>query len=311
MSPWIVLALELLLALAALVGVGVVGLARALLRPPRMTEGRAMYLLGRMSPADVGLSFEPLAFRTRGPGAIDLAAWWITSATARGRTASGRTVVLLHGYGDAKVGALAWAPTWHALGFNALVVDLRGHGESGGATSTAGFVERDDLDAVLDELRATRPAQARSIVLFGVSLGGAVALACAARRADIAGVVVDGVYRDYPTAVAAHARRLGAPLASLLPATLRLAERMGGARFADVRPVETIAACACPVMLIQAGRDAFVDVASRDALSAALASRANARDVEWTVADAGHGLPLAADPAGYAARVGAFVSAVL
>ena len=41
------------------------------------------------------------------------------------RAESDRCVVLLHGYADAKVGAIAWAPMWHELGYHALAIDLR------------------------------------------------------------------------------------------------------------------------------------------------------------------------------------------
>ena len=72
------------------------------------------------------------------------------------------------------------APVWHALGFHILALDLRAHGESAGVVSTAGDREQHDVVQVLDQLRADGPAQTRQLVLFGVSLGAAVALAVAA-----------------------------------------------------------------------------------------------------------------------------------
>src|SRR5687767_6105768 len=161
-------------------------IALSLLRPPRMSDGRALYVLHRMSPADIGLAYERITFEVRdeanrgGDGKLSMAAWWIPHASA-----NGRCVVLLHGYADAKVGAIAWAPVWHSLGFNILAVDLRAHGESEGAHTTGGHHEQHDLEQVLDQLRAARPGDTRQFVLFGVSLGGAVALALAARRTDL------------------------------------------------------------------------------------------------------------------------------
>ena len=96
---------------------------------------------------------------------LKIAGWWIGNPEARGRCA-----VILHGYSDAKVGGIAWAPLLRELGFAILAIDLRAHGESGGAYSTAGYWERHDLNQVLDQLKAARPAETRQILLFGISL---------------------------------------------------------------------------------------------------------------------------------------------
>lgn len=301
-----VLALELLLALVATVALTVVGLARFLLRPPRMTDGKAMALLGRMDPGDLGLPYEPCHFDVpdaRGK-TLRLAAWWIEAA------GSDRTCVLVHGYGDAKVGALAWAPAWRAAGFNLLLIDLRAHGESGGTDSTGGFFERDDLDAVLNQLRAQRPEATRLVALFGVSLGGAVVLATAARRDDLAGVVVDSVFDDYRRAVATHAGQMRAPLQSLLPWVIALAERWSGARFGEACPVDTLAAVRCPVLLIHGEADLLLPDGAIDRLKDALRRRANPRDAHWRLPDTGHVLALAAAPEEYARRVADFAAQI-
>src|SRR5688500_12152020 len=105
--------LAVLLAVGALLCLAAVVLsARSLLRPPRMTDGKALYLLRRLSPEDVGLRYEQTSFTVRDARTgerLKLAAWWIPAAAADGD----RCVVLLHGYADAKVGAIAWARSWH------------------------------------------------------------------------------------------------------------------------------------------------------------------------------------------------------
>src|ERR1700733_3113274 len=98
------------------------------------------------------------------------------------QNSSNKTVILIHGYADAKVGSIAWAPTWQSLGYHILAIDLRAHGESAGRFTTAGFFERHDLDQIINQLRAAHPQQTERLVLFGISLGAAVALAAAALR---------------------------------------------------------------------------------------------------------------------------------
>ena len=91
-----------------------------------MTAGKALYLLNRLAPDDLGLPYEQSTFvvrdeRTGKP--LPIVAWWIPCESA-GAPETGRCAVLIHGYADAKVGAIAWAPLWHALGYHLLVPDL-------------------------------------------------------------------------------------------------------------------------------------------------------------------------------------------
>src|SRR5205814_2391808 len=133
---------------------------------------------------------------------LHLTAWWIPAPSPD----ADKCVVLIHGYGDAKVGAIAWAPLWHSLGYHILAFDLRAHGESDDAYSTAGYFERHDLNQVLNQLGAERPSETQRLVLFGVSLGAAVALAAVATRDadDIDAIVCECPYADYASPAPVH-----------------------------------------------------------------------------------------------------------
>ena len=300
----------ILLALGLLLAVGtVLGMALMLLRPLRMTDGRAIYYLRRLSPGDLGLPFEDLTFTVRDErGArLIIKAWWIAHPHARGRTA-----VLMHGYGDAKVGGIAWAPTFHSLGFNVLAIDLRAHGESGGSYCTGAYFERDDVAQVIDQLRAARPNDTATLVLFGVSLGAAVAAAVAARRDDVDAVVMESPYPDYDRAVDAHSIVLGQPRGLVQRLGVRVAELISGARFDDVRPTDLIPRVRAPLMIVQAGHDPFVPPADAALIERAAASRPpELVTTYWHIADAPHVQGLGVDPAEYRRRVEAFLDAAL
>src|SRR6266568_4270179 len=209
-------------------------IARFLLRPPRMTDGKAAWVLKRLTPLDIGLSFTPLSFSVRdafSKTTLQIAAWWIPHHN------SDKTVILLHGYADAKVGAIAWAPMFFELGHNILALDLRAHGESGGQISTAGYWERQDLNQILNDLRARYPNQTQHLILFGASLGAAVAIALAADRSDIDAVILESPFADFRHAAAAHFHLLGIELPFLHRAAIALSQKMAHADFSSIRPL--------------------------------------------------------------------------
>src|SRR5215212_15570 len=194
-------------------------MARFLLRPPRMSDGKAAWLLKRLTPLDLGLSFTPVNFTVRDEltkKSLQIAAWWMA------RNASSKSVILLHGYADAKVGAIAWAPMFGELGYNILALDLRAHGESGGQISSGGYWERHDLNQVINDVRARYPQQTQHLVLFGASLGAAVAVAVATERSDIDALILESPFADFRHAAAANFHLLGIEAAFLHRAAVAL-----------------------------------------------------------------------------------------
>jgi pimeloyl-ACP methyl ester carboxylesterase len=306
------------LLLAVLLAVGVIVLvvtaylmADAILHPPRMTDGKAVYVLKRLSPGDLNLPFSDESIEVldsahpNGPP-INLAAWWIAAASP-----SEKCVVLIHGYADAKVGSIAWAPMWHALGYHILAIDLRAHGESGGSDCTAGFFERDDLKQVLNRLRQLRPERTRHMVLFGVSMGAAVALATAAMRDDIAAVVIDSPFADFRTALRKQLDRTGLPGGITARLAIWLVKRHSGANFAAVSPLALISQVRCPIMMIRGEAEDLITDAESSALDQAMLARSHQfHDVNWIVPGTGHLGALRANPQLYAEKLHEFLAQV-
>jgi fermentation-respiration switch protein FrsA (DUF1100 family) len=300
----------MLLAVGGLLVVAVCfAMANVLLKPPRMVGGRALWILKRLEPSDLGLAFEDAAFfvhdeRTRVQ--IKLPAWWIPAAQT-----SGRCAIIVHGYADSKVGGIAWAPTFRAMGYNVLAVDLRAHGEAEGRHTTAGYFERHDLSLVIDQLRATRPGEAKQLVLFGVSLGAAVAGAAAALRDDVDAVIMDCPYSDYVAAAKTHARAMGMPGPVFQSIAINWAQKLSGADFLECSPVRVIRALACPLMVIHGADDLFVDPADMEQVEAAVRSRPAdlGPTVYWRADQTHHVLALRTDPEDFRRRIEEFLAA--
>ena len=311
LRDWVIFALVLLASGVLAAGTLILLMARTLLRPNRMTDGRAVWILKRLSPGDLKLDFEDVKFEVRDEQTgkpLAIAAWWIPANS--GVTAT-RTILLIHGYADAKVGAIAWAPTINALGWNILAIDLRAHGHSDGTLSTAGYWERHDVAQVINQFRAMRPRETETFAIFGISLGAAVAVATAAMRDDVDGVVLESPFADYRPAVAAHGRMRGLPGGWMRDTAIRLAEWLSGADFRAVRPQDLLPKLSCPAMIVHAGDDPFIPPEDAAAMASAIQARNHAADVLWSVPEAGHVLGLAAvGPDEYRRRVAAFLDVV-
>ncbi len=81
---------------------------------------------------------------------------------------SDRTVILLHGLYQNR--SMHPVDMYRDMGYNVLLIDQRGHGESGGSHTTWGLRETDDLDAWTEWLRGKDGGV--KIGMHGISLGG-------------------------------------------------------------------------------------------------------------------------------------------
>lgn len=143
------------------------------------------------SPESAGLRYEALPLRTA--DGIELFTWFLPA-----RDTPQATVLFLYGNAEnisTHFTNVAWMP---AEGFNVLVLDYRGYGRSAGTPSLAGL--QLDIDAAMRALLERRGVDPRRIVLFGQSLGGALAIHYAARgahRASLRAVIADSPFSDY------------------------------------------------------------------------------------------------------------------
>ncbi len=146
-----------------------------------------------LTPGSFGLRFEEV--RLRAADGVELGAWWVPAGEPRG------TVVMIHGLNRSRIEMVKKAPFVAARGWNALLLDLRRHGASGGDVTTFGAREKLDAQAAADWARQRGPGP---VVLWGVSLGGATATLAAADDPRVAGLVCDSSYRSLADTVHHH-----------------------------------------------------------------------------------------------------------
>ncbi|HEY8509780.1 MAG TPA: alpha/beta hydrolase [Steroidobacteraceae bacterium] len=145
--------------------------------------GRAL----RGTPANIGLAFEELRIPT--PDGVTLHAWYI-----RGEPGAA-TVLFCHGNAGNISDRLEWAKILRDMGLGVLLFDYRGYGQSTGIPEERGIHE--DARAVWDHLTSKERISPSRIVIFGESLGGAVA-AHLAKDVTPAALIVHSAFTSVP-----------------------------------------------------------------------------------------------------------------
>jgi alpha-beta hydrolase superfamily lysophospholipase len=83
-------------------------------------------------------------------------------------------IICLHGIGANRSQFYGISEKLVTEGYSTLLMDLRGHGLSGGEYTTYGYHEKNDVRVIVDSLKKRYPK--KTIGIWGYSLGGAVAL---------------------------------------------------------------------------------------------------------------------------------------
>jgi len=283
----------------AAAGAGV--LMRGFLHPQRRALSPDLIVQADQEFARLGAVHENITVTA--PDSIPLRGWKV-----RPQTSNGDWVLLFHSVADNRAGMLPYAGFLLRNGYSVLMMDARGHGESGGTIATFGWKERYDTHAIVSALYAQE--KVHSLFALGESMGAAIALQSAAVEPRIAGVVAEASFRNlreigYDYAGLNAAPWLGETLFRPAVWTALSATRKEGDFSADeVSPEKAVAARAFPILLICDGADNRIPCRHSRAIYIAAAGPKQL----WEVPGAGHTGAYGAMPAEFESRVLAFFS---
>jgi fermentation-respiration switch protein FrsA (DUF1100 family) len=164
------------------------------------------------------------------------------SAFYRSNPASKQVLLWFHGNAENIGYALEHLRALAKIGVSILAVDYRGYGRSEGKPDETGMYR--DADAAYVYLEHQRHFRAQDIIIYGHSLGGAVAIDLASRR-PCGGIIVQSSF----TNVRAMARRM-----FLIP----LIEYAAKARFDSIQKIRDVHA---PILIVHGTRDDVVPFA--------------------------------------------------
>jgi uncharacterized protein len=260
-----------------------------------MMTNAAPMPLGDATPSDAGLGYEDVELRTA--DGVRLEAWYVPSE-------NGAAVVLLAGAGSTRDGEVERAAALAGEGFGVLMLDVRGHGGSGGEANLMGWYGELDVKPGIDYLLERADVRDGHVGVVGMSMGGQQAVAAAGDDPRIRAVVADGV-------VGRHSSEIDAsdPIDGLMGWTMmQVTELTTGAPHPTPLVDAVRAASPHPVLVIAAGKGAM-------GMEADFANKlvdASPRTVEvWNVDDVSHTQAFSKHRGEWTARVTEFLDGAL
>lgn len=145
------------------------------------------------TPHELGLDYEEVSFRTEDDA--EISAWFVPAENPRG------VILFCHGNAGNISDRLAYVDLFHRLHFSVFIFDYRGYGNSRGKTTEEGvYLDARGAWELLVEKKGIAP---KEIVIFGESLGGAVA-AWLAREKTPGALVISSSFTSFADVASVH-----------------------------------------------------------------------------------------------------------
>lgn len=258
--------------------------------------------------------YSSVTFPARDDG-VTIAGWFLPAATETAMDTR-RAIVLVPGKDDHRASGFdsdrlgrsrtsrftEFAVILTHRGYDVLMIDLRGHGQSGPARYAFGLRERRDVLGAVDWLTKTQGIPPGAIGVLGISMGAAASIGAASLDPAIGAVVADSGFAEVRSLAERHWKAASGLPQIVLPTTKLAAKLLFDVDLDRARPIDEVRSLRTPLLLIHDRDDPFTPAAHAHALAAASGGRAEL----WNVPCAGHAEAYVVAPQPYVDRVAGF-----
>lgn len=215
--------------------------------------------------------------------------------------------VIVHGYSSNGLSMASFAENFSAFGYNILLPDLRGHGESQGDYRGMGWHDRLDLIDWINYINDNHGDA--TIVLFGISMGGAAVMMASGEEAlpsNVAAIVEDcgysSIYEEFRYQLD---QMFGLPAFPVLNLAGLVTNLKAGFNFiSEGNTLEQLSKSHTPTLFIHGSEDDFVPYYMLDMVYDAAACEKE----KLTIEGAAHATSSARDPELYWTTVANFLT---
>ena len=217
-----------------------------------------------------------------------------------------KTVIVAHGYNSYGKAMIKYAMIFNEeLGYNILLPDARGHGESEGKYIGFGWHERQDYLKWINYLIEANPSV--QIALFGISMGGATVMMVSGEKLpkQVKAIIEDCGYTSVDEQLAYQLKvRYHLPIFPFLYTTSFYNKLRNGYDFFEASAVNQVRKATVPMMFIHGDKDTFVPAAMVYPLFKACGSKEKEL---WIVKGAAHGRSYKVGHKAYVKRIATFL----
>jgi hypothetical protein len=232
---------------------------------------------------------------------LSLHGYWIQNVNP-----TNKTVILAHGYSSNGKGMANLGKFFYEeLGFNVLLPDNRGHGQSEGDFIGFGWVDRLDylkwIDHVIDKL-----GEESEIILHGISMGGSTVLMTSGEHLpkQVKAIISDCAYTSVKDELTYQLERMyKLPSFPIIETTSLLTKVRAGYYFGEASALKQVAKTEVPILYIHGDADVFVPY---DMVYELYEATPSEKEV-FIVEGAGHAVAFNKNPDGYKRAVINFV----
>ena len=167
-------------------------------------------------------------------------------------------MIMVHGYRGDGASIISPIKQMKKAGYNLLIPDLRGHGFSEGDYIGMGWDDREDFIQWIDYLLSKDPHA--SIILYGVSMGGATVMDVAGEKLphQVKAIIEDCGYTSVWDIFKAHIDMNNIESEVALHMASLVTKIRAGYYLEDVRPIEQVKKSQTPMLFIHGAEDNFV-----------------------------------------------------
>ncbi|WP_337964697.1 alpha/beta hydrolase [uncultured Flavobacterium sp.] len=177
----------------------------------------------------------------------EIECWLIKTEKSKG------TIIIFHGYGGEKSSMLDKSDEFIKLGFNTMLVDFMGSGNSEGNQTTIGYKEAEEVKTAFDYVSQTGE---KNIYLFGTSMGAVAIMKCISdNKIEPKGIIIECPFGSMYKTVCARFKKMNAPTFPMAGILLFWGGIQNGFWGFSHNPTEYAKSITCPTLLLYGEKD--------------------------------------------------------